>query len=162
MEPTIQVAANPGLPVQVRAPSVGLDVSVSNPTDTDNGVLNNALLKGAVRYPTSAPLGGDGGVLLVGHSSYLPIVHNQNYKAFNHIKDLKNGATVSVYTDAAEYRYTVVDVRQGHALASTPEDVVELPSDGNGKYLVLVTCDSFGAKSDRYIVTAEFAGAYAR
>ncbi|MSR70756.1 sortase [Candidatus Kaiserbacteria bacterium] len=150
----------PGLPLRITAESIGLDITVSNPTETSDAALNNALLKGTVRYPSSMLLGQTGAVLILGHSSYLPIVHNQNYKAFNHIKELKADAVVSVYSDTTEYRYRVVGVRQGRALASTPEDVVELPNSGNGKYLVLVTCDSFGSKSDRYIVTAEFLGAY--
>lgn len=142
-------------PVRVAAKAIGLDEPVANPESTEVAVLDEALLKGSVRYPTSAQLGVDGTVLLFGHSSYLPIVRNQNYKAFNGIQKLKAGDTVSVYSATAEYRYAVTGVR----LANASEDVVELPS--NGKYLTLITCDSFGTKSDRFVVTAEFAGAYA-
>jgi LPXTG-site transpeptidase (sortase) family protein len=81
-------------------------------------------------------------------------VHNQAYKTFNGIQKLKNGATVSVYSGTTEYRYKVTGVR----LANATEDVVELPT--NGKFLTLVTCDSFGTKSDRFVVTAEFEGEY--
>ncbi|OGC88283.1 hypothetical protein A3D70_01075 [Candidatus Adlerbacteria bacterium RIFCSPHIGHO2_02_FULL_54_18] len=151
----------PGLPVRIIAPTIGLDMPVSNPSSTSVEALDQALLSGTVRYPASALLGQEGGVLIVGHSSYLPVVHNQNFKAFNHIKELKEGDDVSVYSAEAEYHYRVVGVRLGKALASTPQDVVKLPDSGNGKYLVMVTCDSFGAKSDRYIVTAEFVGVYA-
>ncbi len=142
------------LPVRVVAAKVGLDVSVANPDSTDVEALDEDLLKGAVRYPTSAQLGVDGTVLLFGHSSYLPIVHNQNFKAFNGIQNLKTGDVVSVYSGTLEYRYRVTSVR----LANATEDVVELPA--TGKFLTLVTCDSFGTKSQRYIVTADFVGAY--
>ena len=142
-------------PVRVAAKKIGLDVSVSNPADTNIDVLNEALLDGAVRYPTSALLGAEGTVLLFGHSSHLPIVRNQNFKAFNNIEKLKAGDTVSVYSGTTEYRYAVTSVR----LANAEEDVVQLPS--NGKYLALVTCDNFGTKSDRYVVEAEFVAAYA-
>lgn len=152
--PTLSVQAAE-FPVRVTAKAIGLDETVANPESTEVAVLDEALLKGAVRYPTSAQLGVDGTVLLFGHSSYLPIVRNQNYKAFNGIQKLKEGDAVSVYSATAEYRYTVTGVR----LANASEDVVELPS--NGKYLTLITCDSFGTKSDRFVVTAEFAGAYA-
>src|SRR3989344_666473 len=135
----------PGLPVRIIAPTIGLDMPVSNPSSTSVEALDQALLSGTVRYPASA----------------LPGVHNQNFKAFNHIKELKEGDDVSVYSAEAEYHYRVVGVRLGKALASTPQDVVKLPDSGNGKDLVMVTCDSFGAKSDRYIVTAEFVGVYA-
>jgi len=43
-------------------------------------------------------------------------------------------------------------------LANATEDVIELPS--TGKFLTLVTCDSFGTKSDRFVVTAQFQAAY--
>ena len=142
-------------PVRVAAKKIGLDVSVSNPADTNIDVLNEALLDGAVRYPTSALLGAEGTVLLFGHSSHLPIVRNQNFKAFNNIEKLKAGDTVSVYSGTTEYRYAVTSVR----LANAEEDVVQLPS--NGKYLALVTCDNFGTKSDRYVVEAELVAAYA-
>jgi LPXTG-site transpeptidase (sortase) family protein len=142
------------MPVRIVAKAISLDKTVSNPDSTDVDVLNEALLKGAVRYPGSAELGVNGTVLIFGHSSYLPIVHNQNYKAFDGVQNLKAGDTVSVYSATREYRYSVTGVR----LANATEDVVELPS--NSKYLTLVTCDSFGTKSDRFVVTAEFAGMY--
>ena len=141
-------------PVRVVANAIGLDNTVLNPESTEVAELDAALLKGTVRYPTSALLGVDGTMLIFGHSSYLPIVRNKNYKAFNGIQKLKAGDTVSVYSSTREYRYSVVGVR----LANATEDVVELPA--NGKHLALLTCDSFGTKSDRFVVTADFVGAY--
>ena len=142
------------MPVRVIAKTIGLDNTVLNPESTEVAELDAALLKGTVRYPTSALLGVDGTMLIFGHSSYLPIVRNKNYKAFNGIQKLKAGDTVSIYSSTREYRYSVVGVR----LANADEDVVELPA--NGKYLALLTCDSFGTKSDRFVVTADFVGAY--
>jgi LPXTG-site transpeptidase (sortase) family protein len=152
-----QTASNPSqpeLPTRVAAAAIGLDVSVKNPVSTDVDVLDETLLSGAVRYPTSAQLGVDGTVLIFGHSSYLPIVHNQNYKAFDGIQNLKAGEVVSVYSGTREYRYRVVSVR----VADATEDVVELPL--TGKHLVLVTCDSFSKKTNRFVVTADFVGTY--
>jgi LPXTG-site transpeptidase (sortase) family protein len=137
------------LPVRVVAKTIGIDVAVLNPTTTDVKALDEELLKGSVRYPTSGTLGTEGTVLLFGHSSYLPVVHNRNFKAFNGIQKLKAGDIVSVYSADREYRYSVTGVR----LANAAEDVVELPS--TGQHLVMVTCDSFGTKSDRYVLTAE-------
>jgi LPXTG-site transpeptidase (sortase) family protein len=143
------------LPVRVVVRDAGIDSKVVNPTSTDLDALNAAVDEAAMRWPTSGLLGTDGTVALFGHSSHLPIVHNQVYKTFNGIENLKKGAVISVYSGTAEYRYGVTGVR----LASATEDVVELPSDG--KHLVLVTCDNFGSHSDRYVVTADFEGAYA-
>jgi LPXTG-site transpeptidase (sortase) family protein len=146
--------ANPESPVRVVAPAIGMNIAVLNPASTDNEVLDAALLKGAVRYPTSAMLGVEGTVLLFGHSSYLPIVHNQNYKGFNGIQNLKVGQTISVYSGSYEYRYSVVSVK----LADASQDVVELPA--TGRHLILVTCDSFSKKTSRFIVTADLVGTY--
>ena len=143
------------LPVRVVVKDAGIDSKVVNPASTDLATLNAAVDEAAMRWPTSGLLGTNGTVALFGHSSHLPIVHNQAYKTFNGIEHLKKGAAVSVYSGTTEYRYKVTGVR----VASADEDVVELPSDG--KHLVLVTCDNFGSKSDRYVVTADFAGAYA-
>lgn len=141
-------------PARVVAKDVGLDAEVVNPTTTNVEILDRALEDGAVRYPTSALLNEEGTMLLFGHSSYLPIVYHDYYKTFNGIQNLKAGQIVSVYSGAAEYRYEVTGVR----LANAEEDVVELPQ--SGKHLILVTCDSFASKSSRYVVTADFVGAY--
>lgn len=148
-------ATNPESPVRIVAPSISLDAAVVNPVSTDIDVLNNALTQGAVHYPTSAPLGVDGTVLIFGHSSYLPVVYHQYYKTFDGIQNLKTGAVVSVYSGGTEYQYSVTGVR----VANANEDVIELPADG--KHLTLVTCDSFSDKSNRFVVTADFTGAYA-
>lgn len=146
--------SSPEAPVRVVAKDIGLDVAVTNPATTSVDLLDKALEDGAVRYPTSALLGQEGTVLLFGHSSYLPVVYHQYYKTFNGIQNLKEGETVSVYSAGVEYRYSVTGVR----LANAEQDVIELPQ--SGKHLILVTCDSFATKSTRYIVNADFVGAY--
>lgn len=155
VEPTIAAPQYPEGPRRVVARSIGLDEKIETPPSTDIDVMDDALLRGAAHYPESASLNMEGTVLLFGHSSYLPIVRNQAYKAFNGIQKLKEGEVVSVYSDSAEYRYRVTSIR----LADASEDVVELPPDG--RHLVLVTCDSFGKKTDRFIVRAEYQGVYA-
>lgn len=148
-------SSTPEAPVRIVAKDINLDVTVSNPASADIEVLDDALLTGAVRYPTSAFLGVDGTVLLFGHSSYLPIVHNQAYKTFDGIQNLKAGQIIRVYSADTEYDYSVVQVK----VADATQDSVEL--NPVGKHLTLVTCDSFATKSNRFIVTADFVGAYA-
>lgn len=145
---------NPEAPVRVVAKDIGLDAAVENPVSTDLNVLDGALLKGAVHYPTSAQLGVDGTVLLFGHSSYLPIVHNQVYKTFDGIQNLKEGQIIDVLSAGTDYKYTVVGVK----VADATQDSIAL--NPQGRHAVLVTCDSFATKSTRYIVTADFIGAY--
>lgn len=150
-------ADNPEAPVRVVAKDIGLDIAVVNPTSTNIDDLDNELTKGAVHYPTSAPLGINGTVLLFGHSSYLPVVYHQYYKTFDGIQNLKTGQILSVYSATTEYRYAVTGVRVAD---STDDSSNQIPLLSDNKYLTLVTCDSFASKSNRFIVTATFTGAY--
>jgi len=148
IKPVVQQTA-PAAPTRVVAQSVGVDATVANPTSTNIDVLDQALLGGAARYPTSAVLGEEGTVLLFGHSSSLPVVRNTAYKTFNGIQNLQKGEIISVYAGDKEYRYAVTGVR----VADANEDVIELVQ--TGKHLTLVTCNnSFATKTKRYVVTA--------
>ena len=143
-----QVAAE--LPTKIEIPKINLSAVVVNPTITTVAVLDKELLKGAVRYPTSAKLGEDGNVVLFGHSSYLPVVGNQAYKTFNEIQKLVVGDSITVYSSDTAYTYRVRSVVKEVANGNTA-----VPLSVAGKILTLVTCNSFGAKEDRFVVTAE-------
>lgn len=147
---TSVVAVVPEMPVTISIPSLELSATIANPSTTKAAVLDELLLKGAVRYPTSAKLGEDGNVVLFGHSSYLPVVGNQAYKTFNAIQNLKRGNVVTVYSSGTAYTYSVRTV----AKESAAENVA-IPLTGTGRILTLVTCNSFGTKSDRFVVTAD-------
>jgi len=138
-------------PVRVVSTAINLDVTVANPVTTDPDTLDTLLLKGAVRYPNSALLGQNGTVLIFGHSSYLPIVINKAYKTFDGVQYLKVGQTISVYSGTTEYRYSVTSVKMENT-----SDSVNL--DASGQHLILVTCDVFGEKTDRWVVQADFVG----
>lgn len=152
----VEVVETPEMPVKIVASAAMVDTSVSNPVSSEKYVLDNALTRGAVRDPRSAQLGVEGTVLIMGHSSNLPVIYNKAYKAFNNVGKLQYGDTISVYSATQEYRYSVTRVD----LANAEEDVVELPD--TGRYLVLVTCDTLTKKSSRFVVYADFVGAYAR
>jgi LPXTG-site transpeptidase (sortase) family protein len=141
-------------PVKIEIPSISLSATIANPTTTDIEALDQLLLKGAVRYPTSAKLNEDGNVVLFGHSSYLPIVKNQAYKTFDGIQKLSAGDTITVYSSDAAYTYSVRSVQKESAESAA------IPLSVSGKVLTLSTCDSFGAKTDRFIVTADFVGSH--
>ena len=138
------------LPIKIEIPKINLSAVVVNPTITTVAVLDKELLKGAVRYPTSAKLGEDGNVVLFGHSSYLPVVGNQAYKTFNEIQKLAVGDSITVYSSDTAYTYRVRSVVK----KSANDGVIELSI--TGRVLTLVTCSSFGAKEDRFVVTADF------
>ncbi len=136
-------------PVSLAVPSRNISVTVANPTSTDIGVLDAALQNGVVRYPTSATLGEDGNVIIFGHSSYLPVVHNSAFKAFNGLEKVQRGDEIIVSAEDATYRYVVLSVGKESA-----ESSVAIPLAVSGRLLTLATCDSFGKKSDRFVVTA--------
>lgn len=141
----------PEAPLRVRADKVGLNTSVVNPESRDVAVLDQELTKGAVRYPGSGLAGEDANMFLFGHSSHLPIVNNQSYKAFNDIEDLNEGDEIVVETANYEFIYKVTSVR----LASADEVLVEFET---GKaMLTLSTCNNFGATTERFVVEAELA-----
>lgn len=137
------------LPLGIEIPSIGLKANVSNPDTTDIATLDAELTRGAVRYPNSGIPGEEGNVLIFGHSSYLPVVHNQAYKAFNGIQDLEEGAPIFVVGQTKVYVYAVESVQSANTSTG------EIPLAIEGAKLTLATCDTFGAKSDRFIVTAK-------
>src|SRR3989344_8102858 len=139
------------LPTKIEIPAINLSVAITNPITTDIAILDQALLKGAVRYPTSAKLGEVGNVVLFGHSSYLPVVGNQAYKAFNNIKKLVEGDTIVVYSSSTVYTYRVRTVEKKVA---TDDGI---PLSTTDRVLTLTTCNSFGnPKENRFVVTADF------
>lgn len=143
------VASAPEVPVRLAIPTLRLDATIANPSSIDIQVLDAELLKGAVRYPTSARLGENGNVVVFGHSSYLPVVHNPAYKLFDGIQDLKAGETILVYSADTVYTYAVIGVEK------TKAENGAISLQVSGRLLTLATCDSFGSKSDRFVVTAE-------
>jgi LPXTG-site transpeptidase (sortase) family protein len=137
-------------PVKIEIPSLALTATIANPTTTAVKVLDELLLKGAVRYPTSAKLGENGNVVVFGHSSYLPVVFNQAFKTFDGIQKLKQGDIVTVYSSGTAYTYKVRTMNKESA-----KDAV-IPLTVTGRVLTLATCNSFGEKTDRFVVTADF------
>jgi len=141
-------------PTKVIIPALSREVSIKNPTSTNVAALDAALESGAVRYPTSAKLGEEGNVVLFGHSSYLPVVHNTAFKAFNGVQDLKKGDEIRVEGNGHVYVYAVDKVYSANA----GEDAIPLTTEGHT--LTLVTCDSFASKQDRFVVTATLVESY--
>ena len=146
--------AAPELPLRIEIPSIKLAASNANPDTTEVAKLDAALEEGAVRYPTSAKLGTEGNVIVFGHSSYLPIVNNKAYKAFNEIQNLSKDDRINVIGETTTFVYAVESVRS----ADAGKDGI--PLTVTGSVLTLATCDSFGTPSDRFIVTARLVESY--
>lgn len=136
-------------PTRIIIDSLDIDVSVSNPESRSIEDLDRALLDGAVRHPDSAHLRDEGHMFILGHSSYLPTVHNFNFRAFNGIQKLTWGDLIRVQSGDTEYVYRVVDNYEVKA------GVGEIELNHSKPRLTLATCDSFGSVDDRFVVEAE-------
>jgi LPXTG-site transpeptidase (sortase) family protein len=150
----------PRYPSKIIIPGIGVDLPISNPATTDVKQLDRALLSAVVRYPGSGALNKDGNMLIFGHSTGYRTVHNQMFKAFNKLKTLSRGDVITLLDEQGkiEYVYTVSNLKHEDASKVT----VDFITDPGMRRLTLSTCDSFGKKSDRYIVTADFLGKYSK
>lgn len=142
-------------PLSITIPKINLSTTIQNPTTTEVMILDAELLKGAVHYPTSALLGEVGNVVLFGHSSYLPVVNNKAYKAFNGIQKLVAGDVVTVYSSNTAYTYQV------RTMTKESTSNAEIPLSVTTRVLTLSTCDSFGTATDRFVVVADFVESHA-
>lgn len=142
------------LPARISIPAIDLDLPVQNPDTRDIGILDRLLQSGPARYVDSARLGERGNVLIFAHSSHLPIVHNQMFRAFNHIPDLKAGDSITIVgEDGRSYLYRTTSVRKANA-----EDATIDLSKSAGAKLTLVTCDTLTGKHARFVLEADFVG----
>ena len=136
-------------PIRIVIDKIGVDSSVSNPNTTNITTLDEYLTQGAVRYPNSGLI-GSGNMFIFGHSTGLAVVRNQAYKTFNGLKDLKRGDIIKVYGSSAVYQYMVSSV----TLADATIDYVKF--GGTKNMLTISTCNTFGEKSERYVVEADY------
>ncbi len=142
------------MPERLRISAIDLDLPVSNPQTRDIETLDTILQKGPARFVDSAKLGEKGNVLIFGHSSHLPVVHNQMYKAFNRIPELKEGDTIEVEGEGKVFSYRVTALKSVDA----EDGIIDLSKTGNR--LTIVTCDTLTSKSARFVVEAELVGSY--
>ena len=144
----------PSAPRRIVIPRIKVDSPVISPASTAIPVLDEALLRGVVHYPTSGYMDDISNVFLFGHSSSLPYVRNKNFKVFNRLKDLLEGDIIKIQTRDANYIYRVQSV----SLVSAEEALVEFSTAT--RKLTLSTCNTFGEKSERYVVEADFLGVF--
>ncbi len=144
------------LPTRLVIPIVDIDAPISNPDTTDIDELDKELLSSVVRYPGSGSLGRDGNMLIFGHSTGYRNVRNPMFKVFNELKTLEEGNVIKLISDGVEYVYTVSNLEHEEASNVT----VDFITEPGVQQLTLSTCDSFGKKSDRWIITADFIGSY--
>ncbi|MCI0558676.1 MAG: sortase, partial [Nitrososphaera sp.] len=148
-------SASTVVPTHISIPAVGIDLPVQNPSTRDITALDALLPSGPARYVDSAHLGDSGNVLIFAHSSRLPIVHNQMFRAFNNIPNLQAGDMITLTgSDGKSYTYRVTSVKRK---TTTSGALIDL-SRTQGTKLTLVTCDTLTGKTSRFVLTADFVG----
>jgi LPXTG-site transpeptidase (sortase) family protein len=140
---------SPSLPERVVIDEISVDVLINNPQSRSIDVLDDSLLTGAVRYPSSGLLGEKTNILLFGHSSNLPVVRNTNFRAFNKLNKLEQGDRISVYSLTHEFIYEVRSVEEADAQNAL------VVFESNKREITLSTCNTFGNLDDRFVVRAD-------
>ena len=102
--------------------------------------------------PGTALPGEKGNVFITGHSSFIQLYKDDNYKAiFANLPKVKKGDTILVEAGGQVFTYEVKGLN-----IVDPKDVgVINPPEPNGRYLTLMTCVPPGLFLKRLIVLAE-------
>ena len=148
---TVNIARANDVPVRITIQKIGVDSIIQNPTSANLHVLDDLLTHGAVRYPGSG-LAGEGNMFLFGHSTSFKVVNNQAYKTFNGLKSLMAGDMISVFSATKKYTYKVTKV----SLVNSEDTTINL--DSVKPKLTLSSCNTLGAKEQRYLVEADYVG----
>lgn len=137
-------------PEKIVIETIGVSSLIIHPETTDTPALDEALKKGVVQYPGSGYLNENSNMFLFGHSTGLQNVRNQAYRAFNKLDTLTIGDTIKLYAGDEVHEYSVTSLSR----AKADEALVTFSTEK--KMLTLSTCNTFGKKEDRFVVTAEF------
>ena len=143
--PRSQLAA--GAIARIRAPKVGIDVTVNHPTSVDVASLDESLKNGAVYYPGSGTP-ASGNVFIFGHSTNWVVVRNEAYRAFNGLEKLVAGDEIILETDAYDFVYRV------DTIALVDADSALVHFDSTSPKLTVSTCNTFGEKQERHVAEA--------
>lgn len=135
-------------PRKITIDAIDVSASVTTPEKTSISALDAALKEGIVHYPGSGGVDGSRPMFLFGHSSRLPTVQNDAYRAFNGLEELSVGDEITVEGASTTDAYQVMSVR----VVDKDAALVDFSEDEN--MLILSTCTTFGARENRVVVRA--------
>ena len=129
-------------------PRIRVAAPIVRPRSTAEAVINDALLKGVIKYPGTAEPGEKGNVFLTGHSSYYWWVNTPYRNVFALVPQMRRNDEIVVYRNGQKYAYRVhaifeVNPNQTGVLKPTPVPTVTLS-----------TCVPVGTSYRRKIVQA--------
>ncbi len=136
-------------PDRITIPVAGVDSVILKPQSQNVVTLDQALTKGAVYYPGSGFI-EKGNVLLFGHSTNWQVVQNDAYKTFNGLDKLNSGDEIFLQSGSRKFIYKVRKV------SLLNENQAEIKLNTDEQILTLSTCNTFGAKQERWVVEAVF------
>ena len=139
------------LPLSIEMPSLSMNAKIESPTVQTVAVLDAALMKGPVYYQGSGSP-GERNMLLFGHSTGFRVVRNKAYQVFNKLKTAQIGSLIYIRTSSGVHTYKTINVR----LVSKYTTWIDF--DSTKPLLTLATCDSFGKRTDRWVLQAEYVG----
>jgi LPXTG-site transpeptidase (sortase) family protein len=89
-------------------------------------------------------------MFIFGHSTGFSVVNNQAYKTFNDLDKLSAGDEIRIESDGKTYIYKV------ESLVLVDESEAFVDFSKTDRRLTISTCNSFGAKQERWVVEAVF------
>ncbi len=132
----------------VYIPRIRVAAPIVRPTSTADSVINDALLKGVLKYPGTAEPGQRGNVFLTGHSSYYWWVNTDYRNIFALVPELRNGDEIVIYHEGTRYIYRV------HHVFEVSPTQTEVLKPTAVPIVTLSTCVPVGTSYRRKIVRA--------
>ncbi len=123
----------------------------ANVDSSKESVYQDALGKGLAHFKGSNLPGGNGNVLIYGHSAagdYAEKNPDDVVTAFTRLFKLNIGDNIKINFEDKNYKYTIKKIKE-----INPDDVEVLQNNG-GKTLTLMTCSPPGLNSRRLVITA--------
>ena len=129
-------------------PRIRVAAPIVRPRSTAEAVINDALLRGVIKYPGTAEPGERGNVFLTGHSSYYWWVKTNFRNVFALVPQLRRNDEIVIYAQGRKYSYrvhTIFEVSPSQTGVLKPTPVATL---------TLSTCVPVGTSYRRKIVQA--------
>ncbi|HRY30968.1 MAG TPA: sortase [Candidatus Paceibacterota bacterium] len=136
-------------PDEIIISKLGIGAKIQQPDTFNVAELDVHLSQGPVHYPGSGSV-ENGNIFIFGHSADLYLnAQGSALKVFNNLYKLDEGDVIQLIANGSNYFYKVTKV----SLVDENEALIKFNSDI--KKLTISTCNTFGAREERWIVEAE-------
>ena len=136
-------------PQRIVISAVGIDAPIVVPEGIDEPVLQKALEKGVVYWPSSNLPQENGVIVILGHSSAYPWYGGKYGSVFSLLSKLQTGENIVIFDKDKEYNYRVV----GKEIKAPKDLILEKAEDKS--ILYLVSCWPINTSWKRIVIKAE-------